>query len=153
MPKRKDTTNYQKAAARREQTWRPGESGNPKGRPPDEESLSGIMRQVLDMTPEEINDWLPANNPLGKSYADMPRNATMKTLLVLRIIQSQMFDPNGVMTREIFDRLEGRVPFRAEVDGKLTVENLTGLLDRVYGDVIEAAVEDVRQLEDGKAEQ
>ena len=98
-------------------------------------------------------DWLPADNPLGQAYKDMPQHVPMRTLLMLRIINSQMFDPNGVMTREIFDRLEGRVPFRAEVDGKLTVENLAGMLDRVYGDVIEAAAEDVKQLEDGTDEQ
>ena len=121
-------------------SFKPGKSGNPKGRPPSEESMSGIMRQIMDMTPEEINTWLPATNPLGKAFAEMPRRATIKTLLVLRLIQSQMFDPNGVMTREIFDRLEGRVPFRAEVDGKLTVEGLDAVLDKVYGQVVEGEI-------------
>ena len=153
MSRKKDTSNYKEAAKHRPQTWKPGQSGNPKGRQPVAESMTGILRTLSEMTAAEILDWLPADNPLGQAYKDMPQHVPMRTLLMLRIINSQMFDPNGVMTREIFDRLEGRVPFRAEVDGKLTVENLAGMLDRVYGDVIEAAAEDVKQLEDGTDEQ
>ena len=34
--------------------WKPGQSGNPKGRPPKERSLVTIIEHYLDMTPEQL---------------------------------------------------------------------------------------------------
>jgi len=131
-------------------SWRPGESGNPKGRPKDDESWSGIIRRVGNMTSDEIVDIIGVNNDLGREIAKYPKNVQMKWVLILRVFASQMFDPNGVMFRELMDRLEGRVPFRAEVDGKLEVTGLDQLIERVYGEIVDGVVAEPAQLEDGK---
>ena len=134
---------------KRAQTWQPGESGNPKGRPKDDESWSGIIRRVGNMTSDEIVDIIGRDNDLGREIVKYPRNVQMKWILILRVFASQMFDPNGVMFRELMDRLEGRVPFRAEVDGKLEVTGLEQLLERVYGEIVDGVVSEPARLEDG----
>ena len=144
----KHNTKQAQAAAGRPQTWRKGQSGNPKGRPKDGESWSAIIKQVGEMTREDILEFCPADNPIGVEIAKLPGNVQIKWLVVLRVIQSQLFDPNGVLFRELLDRLEGRVPFRAEVDGKLTVEHLHAMIDQVYGAAIDA--EEVKELDDGE---
>jgi hypothetical protein len=79
-----------------ETRWKPGESGNPKGRPKNGESLTSLLRElVFSACP---------NDPERRRFAE---------LLVRRVLQEAL---KGDLRsfKEICNRLEGRVPFPIE---------------------------------------
>ena len=82
---------------------------NPTGRPKDGESWSGILQVIGDMYTDDILEFIPKNNPLGKEIAKMPKNVQMKYLVGIRVYAQLMFDPSSGLLNALLDRLEGKV--------------------------------------------
>jgi len=82
---------------------------NPKGRPKDDESWAGIFRTIGDMTTDEILDFIPKNNPLGRAIQDMPKNVQMKYLVGVRVFTALMFEPSSGLVNAVTDRVDGKV--------------------------------------------
>lgn len=95
--------------------WKPGQSGNPKGRPKDGQSWSAIISSVGDMYPDDILEFVGKNNELGKQIAKYPKNVQLKYLVVARAFSALMFEPSPSLLKEFLDRLEGKVKERLDV--------------------------------------
>lgn len=103
--------------------WKKGQSGNPYGRPKDEESYSGITRMLSNMTADEIAKMVGGNQTdLGRAFLQMPRNVQMKYLQIIRAMQANMFEPQASLLREVIDRADGKVSDKIDLsnsDGSL----------------------------------
>lgn len=96
-------------------TWKPGESGNPAGRPKDGESWAAVIREVSNMTTEEILKMVGEQNDLGKALKQMPKNVQMKYLVTARVMAAMMFEPTAGLWNGLMDRAEGKVPQQIDV--------------------------------------
>ena len=101
--------------------WRPGQSGNPKGRPPDGQSWSAIIREISEMSPEQIARMVGNDNDLGRAFLQMPRKVQMKYLIIARTIAALMFEPSKGMLDTLLERTDGKVQDKLDVSGALTV--------------------------------
>jgi len=81
--------------------WKPGQSGNPKGRPK-KRTLSEELRDFID---QEMRD--AEGNGKGITH----RQA------LARVIVKQALSGKFPFVKEIFDRLEGKVADRTEITG------------------------------------
>jgi hypothetical protein len=72
--------------------WKPGQSGNPKGRPKKEDSLTSLLK-------EEIEKLCPADR----------ENRTWKELVVRATLQLAM-KGNGTALKEVWGRHDGKIP-------------------------------------------
>src|SRR5690349_10461521 len=88
--------------------WKPGQSGNPAGRPKDGESWASIIAAVGNMYPEDILEFIGRNNDLGREIVQLPKNVQMKYLVTARIFAALMFEPNPRLWTGLMDRAEGR---------------------------------------------
>src|SRR5690349_23545713 len=88
--------------------WKPGQSGNPAGRPKDGESWASIIAAVGNMYPEDILEFVGRNNDLGREIVQLPKNVQMKYLVTARIFAALMFDPNPRLWASLMDRAEGK---------------------------------------------
>ena len=48
--------------------WKPGQSGNPKGRPKDGESWAAVIKEISDMPADEVLALVGKGNDLGRSF-------------------------------------------------------------------------------------
>lgn len=94
--------------------WKPGQSGNPKGRPKDGESWAAIIKEISAMTPTQIVTLVGKDNDLGRSLAQLPKNVMMKKLVVARILAALMFEPTSNLWTSLMERAEGKVPQKIE---------------------------------------
>ena len=125
----KKSANTQKTDKRKapRSAWKPGQSGNPNGRPKDGESWSAIISSIGNMYPEDILAFIGIDNDLGKEIAHLPKNVQMKYLVVARVFAALMFEPTSGLLKELLDRLEGKVSER--IDMTTGGEKLSGLSD------------------------
>ena len=86
--------------------WEPGQSGNPKGRPPNELSITNLMRQKLDDVPTEL---------LGKPYTG---GKTWRELIAEAALTGAAFGQSAY-TKELLDRLEGKVADKVQGEVKV----------------------------------
>jgi len=113
--------------------WKKGQSGNPKGRPKDGESWASIIKAVGDMYPADLIKIVGSKNDLGKMLVNLPANVQMKYLVTARVFTALMFEPTSGLWKELMERVDGKVQDRIQLDGILNVENLTDVLNKVYG--------------------
>ncbi len=95
-------------------SWKPGQSGNPAGRPPEGQSWSAVIKSVTNATAEELAAMVGAHSALGRELAKMPRGVPMKTLIAIRLCTALLFTPSAGLARAVFDveelqELEARV--------------------------------------------
>jgi hypothetical protein len=103
--------------------WKPGQSGNPKGRPKDGESWASVIKAVGEMYPGDILDFIGRTNELGKQVAKLPKNVQMKYLVTTRIFSALMFDPTSGLWKELMERADGKLPTPVAFTGDMKVEN------------------------------
>ena len=111
--------------------WKPGQSGNPKGRPKTGQSWSEILAEVWDQYPQELLDIIPAG-PLAAGIKQYPKEVQIKYLVAVRITQALLFEPTSGLLTEVLNRLEGKVQERLQLDGNLDVEGLAAVMKKVY---------------------
>jgi hypothetical protein len=104
--------------------WKPGQSGNPKGAPKDGESWAAIIKEISEMSADELFELVGKTNgkinDLGRAYKQMPPEVAMKKLVVARILAALMFEPSGSLWKELMDRTEGKVKDQIEHSGQVT---------------------------------
>jgi len=93
--------------------WKPGQSGNPKGRPPGSKNISTILRELMELEVE-------TTDPVTGERISAPGY-----LLVSKRLLRKALDGNDKSITEIFDRLEGRPAQKIDVKGdtKLFLED------------------------------
>jgi hypothetical protein len=123
-PKRKATSS----------AWKPGQSGNPSGRPKDGQSWREVIADVSNMTIDDILVMVGRDNELGMQLAKMPKNLQMKYMVTARVMAALMFEPTAGLWNGLMDRMEGKVAERLQIEGNLEVENLDKVLGLVYGE-------------------
>lgn len=126
--------------------WKPGQSGNPAGRPKDGESWTSIISEVGNAYPEDILAFIGSDNDLGKSVALLPKSVQNKYLVVVRVFAALMFEPTSGLLKELLDRLEGKVTDRLDMTTKGDKIND---IETVYSRVMARVSE---RLESGKPE-
>ena len=111
--------------------WKPGQSGNPTGRPKDGESWKAILEEVSNMTAAEIASIV--GNAKKKELKTLPQDVQMKYLVVSNVLVTLATEPNASLWNSLMDRTEGKVQDRLEVSNLLDVEGLEEVLDQVDG--------------------
>ena len=94
-------------------SWKPGRSGNPKGRPPDGESWAGLLRAVGNMTAGDVVRFIETGC-LTAAFRSMPQHLQLKILVVLRVYQSLICDPQAAILKEVMERTDGKITDRPE---------------------------------------
>jgi hypothetical protein len=108
--------------------WRKGTPPpNPAGRPKDGQSWSAIISEIGDMYPEDILAFIPKNNDLGRTIAQLPKSVQMKYLVIMRVYAALMFEPTSGLLKEFLDRMEGKVS--EHIDMTSGGEKLSNLSD------------------------
>jgi hypothetical protein len=88
--------------------WLPGQSANPAGRPPSESSWAGLIRSMMNSTPEQLADEF-GDSELGKSFRKLPKSIPMRRQLLARVMAGLMFDPTPGLLSILLEREEGKV--------------------------------------------
>lgn len=88
-------------------SWKPGTSGNPKGRPKNESCLTSLMRAKMDQVAKLIDP--VTQEPYGKTWKELIVLATLKLAL----------EGNHSALKEVWERMEGKVV--QPVNGSLAV--------------------------------
>lgn len=114
-------------------SWKPGQSGNPAGRPKDGQSWKEVISECSNMTVDDILQMVGETNDLGRAIKAMPKNVQMKYLVTARVLAALMFEPTSGLWNGLMDRMEGKVAERIQLDGNLEVDGLDAVLDLVYG--------------------
>lgn len=91
--------------------WKPGQSGNPAGKPKGTEHSSTRLKRLLEAVGK-------MKNPLTKREEEFTGLEMMDAAIIARAMKGDV-----AAYREILDRLEGKVPAKTEVIGNM---NLTG---------------------------
>ena len=98
--------SQKKAAKKRSQTWKPGQSGNPKGAPKRGQSWKEIVKTIGDLTPKEASDYCHA---VAGKIAVIGDAVTLKEAVILRVYTALLFEPDARLLNVIIDRDEGKV--------------------------------------------
>ena len=115
-------------------SWKPGQSGNPKGRPKDGQSWREVLAELSNMTTEDILLMIGADNDLGRNIKLMPKNVQMKYLVGARVIAALMFEPTAGLWNGLMDRIDGKVPDQLKISNLLEVDGLEARLTLLYGE-------------------
>ena len=106
-----------KAAAKRKQTWKPGQSGNPKGGPKRGQSWKEIIHEIGEMTPDEAREMCAQLFQKVTLHDEV----TLKQAVVMRVYAALLFDPQPGLLNAFMERVEGRVaqPITQMTDAEL----------------------------------
>ena len=85
-------------------SWKPGQSGNPKGRPALGESYREIFTSVGNLSIGELRERYPV---YGDRFDDVPDDVKLKDLVALSVLVSLARDPSPGMLATLLDRTDG----------------------------------------------
>lgn len=126
-----------KASKKRPQTWKPGQSGNPKGAPKRGDSWAETIKAIGEMDGPSIAAlWDTQHKEFGK----LPDGISMKQLVVMTVYAALLREPSPGNWRELMDRAEGKVSQPVEVYDWRTEARKQGYdPDQLYRDLVAAA--------------
>ena len=111
--KSQNTVKTEKRPAPRS-AWKPGQSGNPGGRPKNEQSISYWMSEYGQMTPAQLADLcIQYASELKKVKGEM----SMFAHIAIRALMGQINEPTPGLFALILDRTEGKVKDKLELTG------------------------------------
>jgi len=84
--------------------WKPGQSGNPKGRPKGQKTLAPIVRDVLGSPAAKIPIIHDRMVKLG-----MDEKSTVGEVFVVSVIIFALIQGRSDMIKEVFNRVDGKV--------------------------------------------
>lgn len=126
MNKSANTAKTDKKRKPPKSAWKPGQSGNPAGRPKDGQSWSAIISEAGNMYANDLLAFIGTKNDMGKQIATFPKNVQLKWLVILRVYAALMFEPTSGLLKEFLDRLEGKVSEHIDVtSGNEKLSNLS----------------------------
>jgi hypothetical protein len=114
MPKSANTPRTDKRKAPKT-AWKPGQSGNPAGRPKDGESWAAVIKAVGEMYPDDLLVFIPKGNDLGNAISQLPKGVQMKYLVTARVFAALMFEPSSGLWKELMERAEGKVQEKVDI--------------------------------------
>lgn len=90
--------------------WKPGQSGNPKGKPHGAVSMKNRIERILECTVDDLE-----GEGFPEAFLDnwrvMYGNSTVANAMVVKMLSNAMLKKNSERgMRDLMDRLEGRVP-------------------------------------------
>lgn len=88
--------------------WKKGDpSPNPKGRPPGKLSITATVKEVMEwQAPEQLR------RQYKLMFPDLPDDASCHLLAAVKIVLKSLDMKTGdVMAKEIWERVDGKVPF------------------------------------------
>jgi len=88
-------------------SFKPGQTGNPGGRPKDGESFASVLRDLLSKDGPEIAGLCTT---YAKEFRQLPKGVNMRSMIALRWIASLMADPTTGLLQQMIDRTDGPVP-------------------------------------------
>ena len=103
----KNGANTKSKKAATSASWKPGQSGNPNGRPRDGESWASVLTWASNLTGEEAAKIVPQE--LARFFRPL-KGLQLKQAIVLRIMAALLFDPSSALFNAVLDRIEGKVP-------------------------------------------
>lgn len=99
--------------------WKPGQSGNPAGRPKDGESWAAIIASVGNMYRDDLLAFIGKDNELGQQIMQLPPNVQMKYLVTTRVFAALMFEPTSGLWKELMERADGKVETPIKHSGEI----------------------------------
>lgn len=136
-PKRKASANRQESGKhpgkKTKTSWKPGQSGNPKGRPAEGQSWSGIFREVTDLTPAEILTLIKPSTPFGQKFKELPSGVQIKYLAALSAVATLIEDPQASLLNAVMDRSDGKVVDKVEMTNEIDISNVMAVIHKNYG--------------------
>lgn len=108
---------------------------NPRGRPAEGESWSGLYRTYGEMTPAEIAELVGGDkSDLGRMLLQSKStNIPLKHIITIRAMLAAANDPQPGILKEIADRAEGKVPDKMESKVSMSIDGFADILQSVYG--------------------
>lgn len=91
---------------------------NPAGRPVEGESWAALIHEIGNLTPVQAGEYA---GELGRRIAKYGDNLSLKRLVVIRIYEALLFEPQPGLLNAFMDRVEGKVTDRLEHSGAFTV--------------------------------
>ena len=123
--KRKES--QKEAARKRPQTWKPGQSGNPAGRPSLGESYKEIFAAVGNLTIAELRERYPA---YGNRFEEVAGDVKLKDMVALSVLVTLACEPSPGMLATLLDRTDG--PLEHTVN-----------INKLKGDELAAAIQPI----------
>lgn len=117
-----------KAAQKRPQTWKKGQSGNPKGGPKRGQSWAEIIRELGDLDGPTVAERAGA---MAADFRKMPSGITLKELVALRVYHTLTNDPSPGLLNAFMERAEGKVMQPIEQTVRETVFDYGTVIARI----------------------
>ena len=99
-------------------SWKPGQSGNPKGRTPKKLCLTSLLKEALEQIEE----------------GDTKTNAEKVVEALVSVAKDKKARAFAPLNKEVFDRVDGSVPTKVQGDIKGTLELEVTYVNRKKGE-------------------
>lgn len=106
-----------KRGGKRSTSWKPGQSGNPKGAPKRGESWAEVWKRISNMTGPEVADY---GLKVAAQLRTLPSTVTLKEAVVMRTMVALMNEPTPGLLNAAQDREEGTPKQSIELTGDET---------------------------------
>lgn len=122
-----------KPGGRTRTSWKPGKSGNPKGRPPKGQTWRDVFNEILAMQGSHVADWIAL---LAKDF-DKVGAVRLRDAIAAKVIISLIADPTPGLLRVVMERTDGLLPQAPpDLRASLRLEGMTdaeveGVLNRI----------------------
>ena len=95
--------------------FQPGNNANPRGRPAEGESWSGMIKKIGNMKPSEAAKYL---RDIKRKLEGLGDELTLKEIVVLRAFSTLALEANASLMNVLMDRAEGRTPSTLQLPNK-----------------------------------
>ena len=97
--------------------WKPGDpSPNPTGRPAEGQSWAGIIRELSNMTAEELAAEVGPDTTMGKELLEYPHGRSFKKLVVVKVLLALAKEPSPGLWSSLMEKADGRLPLAVQVE-------------------------------------
>jgi hypothetical protein len=119
-------------------SWKPGQSGNPKGgRPKSENTWGAIFSEIANLTGKAA---AKRCHSIAGQLAGIGDAVTLKEAVAMRVFSSLLFEPSGSLLEKVMDRMEGKLPIPMSIDWRQEVEKLGASPSEIFDAMVGAAM-------------